>query len=732
MYLRLGNTNLKYNSSRNDFIVFAEVIDSRMGYESPVLVRTTDELDIWFGKDFKERSYLQELLKMNITLYLTQPISNNSGTISDEEIDYSEFKVETFYNEDLFPEIGSFGTLYVVDNGISEKDYIWLEDSYVLTNNLPQNIGYKSSETLLNRDTLTICKKDSKVPYFHQIYEEEGRERRDTGIGKELVKYIKDSKANKTPADKGGISWLWGDVNLEKVDKGIETLAFTFTIPKFESTPGYVVLPSNNGTGKSSLIWYKERPKNIPTDILDNPNGREVKNYSEFLSAFSNSVNKYNIYQTEAGGVIWNLQSVPVTYFYSWEGFEMIPSPEINNSLIEYKAWEETEVEIIDKGENEVEVIDTGKLLSKPMIRLWSRTCGRPGETDNYFDNITFKLQYVGDLLWRATITRFDYEEIWEGYLVESNYRLDYIIEENSKLVHAEVLVHQPTLTENPEVPEEGEWQLMGSEWVEVSDSEKRINSLSSLENLFDEDSNIWPDFVLVPDLGMFIDPESEEKDAEEIYKRFLEIGGWYATQFLIQNTSENLRLNYTKDINNRLVWFFGTMTIGEQERPGYYIWLNGILQDKYSVEAKGILYTKPEIKDPYSETATDEEKLLKKYKSNYLVYNNQIYYYKEYQNGENFYTSILMRFIMGKITRELEKNKWLLIGEKIIGNVIENIQGKMRDIARRFSIVRSIEIENYEYDSIKQYLGLTISTTISDLAQNDMTIDITLNYNKN
>ena len=75
MYLRLGNTNITYSSQRDDFNIFGEVLDSSMGFEFPVLVRSVEELRIWFGDNYKEYDYLTELLSSGITLYLSKPLS---------------------------------------------------------------------------------------------------------------------------------------------------------------------------------------------------------------------------------------------------------------------------------------------------------------------------------------------------------------------------------------------------------------------------------------------------------------------------------------------------------------------------------------------------------------------------------------------------------------------------------------------------------------------------------
>ena len=78
MYIKLGSINLQYYQETNDWIILGEILDSGMSFEKPVLVRTTNELDIWFGKDFKDYSYMQELINMGIVLYLYKPTSNKT------------------------------------------------------------------------------------------------------------------------------------------------------------------------------------------------------------------------------------------------------------------------------------------------------------------------------------------------------------------------------------------------------------------------------------------------------------------------------------------------------------------------------------------------------------------------------------------------------------------------------------------------------------------------------
>ena len=124
MYINLGNTNINYSTSLDDYIIVSEVVDSQLSYENPVLVRTKDELDIWFGKDFSDRNYFDELL---------------------QSVDINRAKA---YFEIKHPQSE---VIYIVNN----EEYIYLDEDWISVDLLPQNIDNISS-SLDNRDTLFI------------------------------------------------------------------------------------------------------------------------------------------------------------------------------------------------------------------------------------------------------------------------------------------------------------------------------------------------------------------------------------------------------------------------------------------------------------------------------------------------------------------------------------------------------------------------------------------------
>ena len=117
-------------------------------------------------------------------------------------------------------------------------------------------------------------------------------------------------------------------------------------------------------------------------------------------------------------------------------------------------------------------------------------------------------------------------------------------------------------------------------------------------------------------------------------------------------------------------------------------------------------------------------------YKCNYLVSNNQVYYYNKYQNGEDYITSGLMRFIMGKIYREVQKRRWEIIGQKFNALIKKKIDEIVQSVSV-FENVKSIEITNYLAYQELESLELEVDIWTRELLQNNVTLDITINYKK-
>lgn len=167
MYIKLGSTRLNYNRPRpDDFIILSQVVNSSMSYERPVLVRTIEELDIWFGREFENYDYFCELLISGNTLYLYRPVSNltsNHGLDTLEEKIVNSLENIQEKEENVLYILESTSEVYIYDSSLDKFTLIPEED-------LPQNQVSNNSLSLSNRDTLVILSSDGKKfisPHFY-------------------------------------------------------------------------------------------------------------------------------------------------------------------------------------------------------------------------------------------------------------------------------------------------------------------------------------------------------------------------------------------------------------------------------------------------------------------------------------------------------------------------------------------------------------------------------------
>ena len=229
MYLKLGDTNIKYSTSQNDFMIFSQIIESGMSYEKPILVRTSDELEIWFGRNFTEKYFFDQLLEAGVTLYLYRPILSEDNIYDSNYIDTSEFAInpKLYDKESELPIIGEEKTKYrVLDSDGLMKDettgllysyYLWISGGYTRERDLPQNIDNNNTISLNNRDTLNIGYKGYEGPsYWYPIYREN-----ETGEISEYPEILKDEDKKLL------MSHL---PNLGRVLNEYETLGFYLTI----------------------------------------------------------------------------------------------------------------------------------------------------------------------------------------------------------------------------------------------------------------------------------------------------------------------------------------------------------------------------------------------------------------------------------------------------------------------------------------------------------------------
>ena len=700
MYIKEGITRVSYGSpSYDDFTILAEIVDSQMSYEKPILVRTKSQLYNWFGKEFSSMAFFEELLDYGISLYLTRPVSTEgdqtlSGYLKIEDY-YQDTKL--YESEPVMPSVREGETEikriynmiseegeYTSENGTPYDKYIWYYEpsdkswSFTKVKDLPQNISGFKTDSLNNRDTLNIYSKNSKFSYCNPEYKERSN----------ILQLIKDTYGKEFKYSLSGL-------NLERINKGLQTLAFDITTSTNTAlrNGNYIIIQGNDKVGH--LYYYGEKPENV------SPKYYKVE---EQFTGISDLLRKLkNIGYLEINGTLYSTFPTPTTYFFDIPGFNLEPSYIKTHRLLG------------ELGDNE-----------ELSIRFYSKTIGPGGEEGNIKVALT-KLEEEGE--YRVEVSRFDYTEVYEGFFIDRDEveteRLDYTISKNSSLVYCELG------GEDWIEPCEGEWELRGAE-EEIETPEKYMQSLSILFN--DRDDLCLPDFLLIPAVEKYGTEIDEDTGSLKSYKTFIKYSKDLGTQILVENSGEDIneprhyRFNYVNDTENRIAYFLNKITLGGEERPGYYAFLIGLLGDMYNISTSLIFYNSPtDGKNPY----TTDLKELEEKKCNYLVDNNQVYYYKKYFGGKKPITSVLGRFIIGKISRELEKNKWYYLSTRMNGKIRDRIENVLKRIVNTFSIIRSIGIVEFNYDYQGNKITMEIETTISDLVSKDIKLDITINYIK-
>src|SRR5574344_1596787 len=225
-------------------------------------------------------------------------------------------------------------------------------------------------------------------------------------------------------------------------------------------------------------------------------------------------------------------------------------------------------------------------------------------------------------------------------------------------------------------------------------------------------ETDICPDFTLIPDISVYQDDFGVD---------FVDYSNSCGTQFLINNTISDYKNNYIDDKDNRLIYFYGNVIFNNGiSLPSYTVFLNGILNNTYSILTSEVFYD-----------TTNLPSDLEEYKSNYLTDTGQSYYWYTYFDGSSYTSTGLMRFVISKVTRELIKNKWSILSQRTNSNIRGSVDSILNNITNSFTIIRQISITSFSISG--QKLTLEIYTELSDLLKTNITIDITINYgNKN
>lgn len=689
MYIKLGSTKLNYISPQtDDFMILSEVVDSSLSYHRPVLVRTIEELDIWFGDSFTDRDYFLQLLESGIVLYLYKPIQDIPDTTSPNYIDYSGYEVidEVFNNiseiEEKYTGDSKYEKIFRLISGYKYTKIIFLKDleTSIELNKLPQNLNFISNSQN-NRDTLVLL---SNSGYLSPSFNNSSDTFFEKGDSTELKTDL--SNINYKKLSEGYLSSnfkLKFDSDFLGSDKPFQYLEITTVEDEFKYN--LLVFTNKSKEDLEKLDEYRNISSKCSEVYLIKEGKIELLEVLESLG--------YTVQKESEEYLIKYPHLVPVNYFYDIRGFSMTPKFNLTNDQLYSKT------------------VDDNILIS-----FVSKTIGTGGE----LGSIKVNIEDLGDGIYRITLERFGYSELYEGKLIGNTeeIRLDHQINNNSKLVECQLGLG---VSELPE----GSWYLRGGRKEETTPE----NYMKSLECLFTPPEPIYFDYLLIPDIEKYTNGPNDNLYYPE-YETILDYSKELGNQVLIQNSDNTYKFNYTGDLDNRLIYFFRDMEVYGKKRPGYYVYLNDLIfKDRYSPSVNYILYKTPEsTKDNYLDSSNFEKELESK-KCNYLVENNHIYYYRKYQNGTSYNNTGWMRFCLDKIKRELAKNKWRILEDKDVGKIKERISSILTRISKTFSIIRKIELTGFSVSFKEQMIDLTIDTSVSDLVDNSIRIDITLNY---
>jgi hypothetical protein len=889
-YLKLGNTHINYGKENTwDRLILSQVLDSGCSYKNPKLVRSVEDLELYFGNSFEDYDYYKELITGGATLYLYKPLTDNyvslksgisgwidlSGYSRFSYIDYSnpyryptsgaEYYTEAEYDDNgnliyfdineilskvsedqrlevlekyrenkIFTSIEEFPSKGIVkinegdalDNFIFTAiiegevlDYYYdkVLEEFVCINLLPQSLSPSNYITgKLNHDTLRLTTKNWVNNLGVNAEEEITENSLETHQGE--LKYTRVhapfpridhcnprySSGNYTPLypDLPEISYtssqkrqLFTSVNGKESYLGGEfySLAYTFdfsgTKEEDIKNGNYIVM--SDPVNQSGSIFFFGDSEDIPEIGDDEVGGAQrfaiavdggvdglmtkilegtyedgegkTKKYSNWYLGYKEGDYIYHV---------WNINGVtPNTQFFNIPGLIITPDIELSQDIL--------------------------SVLTEDLWRIefYSKTIG-PGDSD-----IKVKIEKLDSYnpeRYRITISRYSYSEIFEGnlYIKEDLdgriENLEYIINSGSKLVECKLrrkIQKREFLKYNKATGElkrlelfegrqdindiddglpEGEWYLKRARKESYIPSDYK-RALDEME----KDLRIKEDFLMIPDKKFW--------NLEDLYS--------YCNSKNTQSLIVDHKLEYTeniirdlkgrpKDLENRLVFFLEDMYLNWNKRPGYYLFIRGILGQGYTLPVRLIQYPKiykysnpksseikivpmwdweytklldytewdkleenkkdPEllkdnykylIENPYS----DYSKILEKFKSNYLVFNEHDYYYRKlfsHQGDNKYKMTILSKYCQTHVTRVVEREFTQFLSYTYSGDMIDEMNNILKRIRSSNKIISDLYIEYIEEDSVGESLDVHLHCKIREAADKDISLGITLNFN--
>ena len=528
-FIKLNQQKLNYQQQEkqsDDTFILSDIVDSTISPEYPKIIRTTDELAIYFGTNWDQYDYYVQLLSSGISLLLYKPLLGN------QEIDSYEIKTL-----DGFPDNPEEGILYSIGN---DRYYIYNKDTdtFIDYDDLPENSGSpENSPSWKNRDSLGLSRDGIASNYIPDFSDEE-----ELPEEEHIFNFLEKSEVKQSIENYGDLddnvtfSFLLDFSNVDTKEwLNLEEdvyIVFIKAISKINNRFD-IFWVNNHYWDDVSII-----DKLIPRTLLDNQAPLfYFHNYSksQVLEDISQILSSELGYNTELQGetiIVRSSELLRVNSFSNIPGLVITSMESYSNQVIEWGLQESTTK---DKP-NYYKVSQNGdkiyyKYLPSNYLEFYSRLLGKS------LDPITITVKKVNNETYQIVVSKLNYSELYYGRLdfdiIDGEIRnLEADINKNSKLVYCKLhncySVEDDSLVISS-IPE-GTWQLSGGK-IETIIPRNRWNGLRALEGI-----NVQEDFLLISDIQKWRYYGIGDSSYYQEYESLLNYAITKNCQILIQN----------------------------------------------------------------------------------------------------------------------------------------------------------------------------------------------------
>lgn len=782
-YIKLDRTSIKYQSqvvTRGGLIV-SQIIESKISPGIPTLISSEEELELYFGKSFPQREYFSQLISENMTLHLVTPIKEDekevpiidtSGytiitTVKDKD---GDLEIPLRYSDQL-PEIGEPGVKYYVSEESEYYVYLKVDDDFFGWTSISK-IPKKEMNRYSKRDNLRLVNsgwsKENSVSWCWM--DPEGGNPEYNPDTESILHSIK------TSGEEDHLGFILDFSGVGERIRKVEDSEWTYLIfPVPVSLGGRIQFYMGSPLNPDIINTKEENRYQIP----DLPLEEQISFIIEILRKY-----EWSCIPKTGEGLTWELYNIdllPDLGFYNIPGLVFSESRDVTHNVLSMITEGEKRVEFFSKtlGSEEDIKISISKLPGKTeyyrvIVSRYSMQEVFEGPlyleySEDYEQYLSLeKIINIGSSLITIKVYRnrgdgTPYLSINEGDgLPEGDYTLsratpignwspdDYWrgLEALSESDISEEFLFIPEMEKFLKVGVEGgkTWYSEYENLLEYASKKNCQVLITNGEYKFGCTSGMDPSKL---DEALPERPESPDRDFMYLIKDgdWINCESWDGENWRVWGTTNpdnlgrwpeiketfsdsytgNHIFNYTKDLDNRLVYFFRDMTYSGWSRPGWHIFLESIASGNYLLEVDDIIYDSP------AKFYTEEENNLESYKSNYLSDNGHIFYYRKlfsHPGDWKYNTSILGRCCIDIVSNTLSREMRAYLDLDTIGEITKGFQELISGIKKKYPIIYSLYIdhieENYNTQSISVYLMLGIRETLDK----DVKLSVTLNFN--